>query len=123
MPRSIVREPRSRCPIATTLDIVGDRWTLVLLRDMLNGKKRFSDFLGSPEQITTNVLTDRLVLMEAAGLVKPTPYCLRPKRFEYILTKKGLGLVPVLQEICRWGNHFMPDTWTAPADFMARKIK
>ncbi len=90
---------------------------------MLNGKKRFSEFLGSPEQITTNVLTDRLVLMEAAGLVKRTPYCLRPKRFEYVLTKKGLGLVPVLQEICRWGNHFMPDTWTAPADFMARKIK
>ena len=123
MPGSIKRAPRSHCPIATTLDIVGDRWMLILLRDMVNGKKRFSEFLGSPEQITTNALTDRLMQMEGAGLVKRTPYCLRPKRFEYVLTRKGLGLVPVLQEICRWANHFMPDTWTAPADFMARKTE
>ncbi|MEO1400120.1 MAG: helix-turn-helix domain-containing protein [Cyanobacteria bacterium J06635_1] len=83
---------------------MGDRWTLIILRDILNGKKRFSEFLDSPEQIMTNVLMDRLGLMEAAGLVSKTPYQLRPKRFEYVLTEKGLGLLPVLQEICRWAN-------------------
>ena len=64
------QDSRSGCPVATTLDIVGDRWTLVILRDMLNGKRRFSQFLDSPERITTNVLTDRLSLMERAGLVQ-----------------------------------------------------
>lgn len=123
MPRSHNREPRSGCPIANTLDIVGDRWTLIIIRDMLNGKKKFSEFLDSPEQITTNVLTDRLALMENAELVSKTPYQLRPKRFEYVLTQKGLGLLPVLQEICRWGNHFMPETWTPPPSFMSRKVE
>ena len=122
MPKSRQRDPRSGCPITNALDIVGDRWTLIILRDMLNGKKRFSEFLDSPERITTNVLTDRLVLMEETGLVNKIPYQLRPKRFEYELTEKGLGLLPVLQEICRWANHFMPETWTAPSSFMNRTI-
>jgi DNA-binding HxlR family transcriptional regulator len=66
---------------------------------------------------------NRLALMEGAGLVKRKLYCLRPKRYEYGLTKKGLGLVPVLQEICRWANYFVPGTWTAPPDFMNRNSK
>jgi DNA-binding HxlR family transcriptional regulator len=113
-------DPRSGCPIATTLDFVGDRWTLVILRDMLNGKRRFSEFLASPEKITTNVLTDRLALMEDAGLVKKTAYQLRPKRFEYTLTQKGEALLPLLQEMCRWANRHLPGTWTAPASFITR---
>jgi len=115
-------DPRSGCPIATTLDIIGDRWTLVILRDMLNDKCRFSQFLDSPEKITTNVLTDRLALMERAGLVKRTAYQLHPKRFEYTLTQKGKALLPVVQEMCRWANRFVPGTWTAPESFMARTI-
>ncbi len=114
---------RSACPIATTLDIVGDRWTLVILRDMIGGKSRFSEFLESPERITTNVLTDRLALMQAAGLVSKEPYQLRPRRFRYVLTEKGDALLPVLQEMCRWANRFMPETWTAPESFMARRVK
>lgn len=112
------RPARSDCPIATTLDLVGDRWTLVILRDMLTGKKRFSEFLESPERITTNVLTDRLSQMEVAGLVEKTAYQQRPVRFQYELTSKGRGLLPVLQEMCRWGNRYMPGTWTPPASFM-----
>ena len=96
------REPRSGCPIATTLDILGDRWTLVILRDMVTGKSRFSEFLDSPERITTNVLTDRLAQMEQAGLVTKVPYQQRPKRYRYELTEMGRGLHPVLQEISRW---------------------
>ena len=113
---------RSGCPVATTLDIVGDRWTLVILRDMLNGKRRFSQFLDLPERITTNVLTDRLSLMERAGLVQKAAYQLHPKRFEYTLTRKGEALLPLLQEMCRWANRFVPGTWTAPETFMTRRI-
>ena len=113
---------RSACPIATTLEIVGDRWTLVILRDMLNGKKRFSQFLESPERITTNVLTDRLKLMERASLVSRELYQLHPKRFEYVLTKKGEALLPMLQEMCRWANRFIPATSVPPESFMTRKI-
>ena len=67
-------KPDRDCPIATTLDIIGDRWTLVILRDLVNGKKRFSEFLDSPERITTNVLTDRLAMMTANGLVRRKLY-------------------------------------------------
>ena len=116
------RDPRSPCPITTTLDIVGDRWTLVIMRDMLTDKRRFSEFLDSPEKITTNVLTDRLAQMESAGLIAKTPYQLRPKRYEYTLTEKGEALLPVLQEICRWANHYIPGTWTTPESFMRRQV-
>ena len=115
------KERRSGCPIATTLDLVGDRWTLVIVRDMLSGKARFAGFLDSPERITTNVLTDRLARMERHGLIAKAPYQTRPTRFEYRLTNKGLALIPVLQEICRWANANLPGTWAPPAEFMARK--
>ncbi len=116
------RDPRSPCPIATTLDIVGDRWTLVVVRDLLTGKKRFSEFLDSPEGIATNVLSDRLALIEQAGLVTKAPYQLRPKRFEYTLTTKGEDLLPTLQEMSRWANRHIRGTWTPPESFMAKKI-
>jgi len=110
--------PRSGCPIATTLDMVGDRWTLVILRDMINGNARFSQFLDSPERITTNVLTDRLAQMEAAGLISKTAYQQRPKRYEYRLTPCGEDLLPVLQDISRWANRWFPETWVPPERFM-----
>lgn len=113
-----LKAPRSGCPIASALDLVGDRWTLVLVRDMINGKARFGDFLGSPEGITTNVLADRLAAMEREGLVELIPYSKRPLRHEYRLTEKGRGLWPVLQAYCRWANRFVPETWTPPPGFM-----
>ncbi|RME66190.1 MAG: transcriptional regulator [Alphaproteobacteria bacterium] len=119
MPQASNRAFRSACPIATSLDLVGDRWTLVLVRDLLMGKRRFAEFLASPERITTNILTDRLARMEQAGLIAKTPYQQRPLRFDYRLTDKGAALWPVLQAFCRWANHFMPETWTPPARFMA----
>ncbi|MBL8670714.1 MAG: helix-turn-helix transcriptional regulator [Alphaproteobacteria bacterium] len=122
MTPSPTRAARSGCPIATTLDQVGDRWTLVVLRDMLTGKSRFADFLASPERITSSVLADRLAAMEAAGLVRKSLYERRPPRHEYRLTAKGEDLLPVLQEICRWANRHIPETWVPPASFMARRI-
>lgn len=112
--------PRSGCPIAQTLEIVGDRWSLVILRDMVNGKARYTDFLSSPEAITTNVLADRLMKLEAQGIITSEPYQRRPKRFAYALTAKGWALLPVLQEICKWGNAHLPGTWVPPESFMRR---
>ncbi len=118
MAKAHLTDPRSGCPIATSLDIIGDRWTLVILRDMINGKKKYSEFLDAPERITTNILADRLALIEAAGLAKRRLYQQRPKRFEYELTTKGKKLQPVLQEICRWANRYYPETWVPPKSFM-----
>lgn len=110
--------PRSGCPVATAMDFLGDRWTLVLVRDMILGKARFAEFLDSPERITTNVLTERLASMEREKLVERVPYSQRPLRYEYRLTEKGRALWPILQDICRWANRFMPETWVPPQSFM-----
>ncbi len=109
---------RSGCPIASSLDLIGDKWTLVLIRDMLNGKSKYSEFLDSPERITTNVLADRLAKMEAAGIVTRTLYLDRPRRYAYSLSTMGRDLHPVLQALCKWGNRFIPDTWVPPKSFM-----
>jgi DNA-binding HxlR family transcriptional regulator len=111
--------PRSPCPIARSLDLIGDKWTMVILRDLLTGKSRYSEFLASPERITTNILADRLERMETSGLILRQPYQDRPVRYEYRLTEKGRGLHPTLRALCRWANEFMPGTWTPPPAFMA----
>jgi len=112
---------RSSCPIASTLDILGDRWSLVIVRDLLTGKRLFGDFLDSPEGISTNILADRLKRLTAAGLVARAAYQTRPRRYAYSLTEDGEALLPVLQEICIWGNKTLPGTWMPPAAFMARR--
>lgn len=113
-----LRSPRSGCPIATSLDVLGDRWTLLIVRDMITGKSRFGEFLESPERITSNVLTERLAAMEREGLAERVAYSDRPLRHEYRLTEKGSALWPVLQDFCRWANRFLPETWTPPDSFM-----
>jgi DNA-binding HxlR family transcriptional regulator len=116
-------ERRSLCPIATTLDIIGDKWTLVVVRDLLTGKRRYGEFLTSPEGIPTNILADRLKRLELEGLIEKRPYQQRPLRNEYLLTEKGTGLLPVLQAICRWGNRYFPGTWTPPESFMELTVE
>jgi DNA-binding HxlR family transcriptional regulator len=96
--------PRSDCPIACTLDLIGDRWTLLIVRDLFKGKHRFSEFLSSNEGIKTNILTDRLKRLEGAGLVKRSRYEDRPPRYEYHLTPSGRSLGPVLKAMFAWGR-------------------
>jgi DNA-binding HxlR family transcriptional regulator len=96
---------------------------MVVLRDLLTGKRRFGQFLQSPERITTNVLTDRLERLEANGLISRRAYSERPPRYEYLLTDKGAGLLPALQEISRWANRYIPGTWVPPDMFMRMKAK
>lgn len=116
-------ERRSGCPIASSLDILGDKWTLVIIRDLVNGKRRYAEFLNSPEGITTSVLASRLKRMEAQGLIRSALYEQHPKRYDYELTPMGWALLPVLQELCRWGNRWIAETWVPPASFMDRKVQ
>jgi DNA-binding HxlR family transcriptional regulator len=112
--------PRSPCPIAVTLDVLGDRWSLVVVRDLLVGKTRYGDFLASPERIPTNLLTDRLRRLEAQGIVvRDTEGGRRPT---YRLTDKGRALLPVLQAMARWATTWVPDTWQPSASFYERRI-
>ena len=96
---------RSPCPIAGALDVLGDAWTLLVLRDLLfYDKHRFADFLDSPERISTNILAERLKRLEHCGLVKRRRYQERPPRDEYHLTARGYDLLPVLRELVQWGK-------------------
>src|SRR5437764_12579050 len=96
-------ERRSTCPVACTLDIVGDRWTLLIVRDLLAGKKRYGDFLGSQEGIPTNILADRLKRLEREGLVTTSLYSEHPPRFEYHLTPEGRSLAAAIHALATWG--------------------
>ena len=104
-PRSKGEHQRSNCPIANSLDLLGDRWTLVIIRDlMFSRRRRFGELLDGPEGITTNVLADRLKRLERALIVQKRAYQDRPQRFEYALTDKGLDLFDVLAALIVWGG-------------------
>ncbi len=105
---------RSPCPVASALDILGDKWTLVVLRTLFAGRHRYGDLLKMPEGISTNILADRLVLLERQGLVTKQAYQLRPRRFEYRLTAKGADLLPVLQALAAWSVAHVPGRWPPP---------
>jgi DNA-binding HxlR family transcriptional regulator len=95
---------RSPCPVACTLDLVGDRWTLLIIRDMMFfNKQRFEEFLESPEGISTNILASRLKLLEELGLVEKQPYSNHARRMNYQLTAEGKSLRPVLKVMAAWG--------------------
>lgn len=102
---------RSPCPVACTLDLIGDRWTLLVIRDMMFfGKQRFEEFLESPEGISTNILANRLRLLEELGLAEKQPYSNHSRRMNYQLTEKGKSLRPVLKVITAWGLKHIDDT-------------
>ena len=95
---------RSVCPIANVLDLVGDKWSLLIVRDMLLfDKHRYGDFLAADEGITTNILADRLKRLEQYGIIEKTPYQHNPVRNEYHLTDKGRDLEPIIMEMVNWG--------------------
>jgi len=93
---------RSPCPVACALDLFGDRWTLLVIRDLFLGRTRFKDFTASPEGIPTNILSDRLERLSEGGLISRVPLE-GGKRFAYELTEKGKALKPVLLAMKEWG--------------------
>ena len=102
MPRSYRQKS---CPVARTLDIIGERWTILLLRDLfLQGPRRFQDFQESLAGVAPNTLSARLKAMEEHGLIDRRFYSEHPPRVEYYLTKKGRSLGPVLKALRQWGQ-------------------
>jgi DNA-binding HxlR family transcriptional regulator len=103
---------RSACAIANSLDILGDKWSLLVVRDMLHGKRTYGELALSPERIPTNILADRLERLNSTGIVTRTPYQQRPVRYSYTLTPKGRALGEVLLALVRWGKQHIPGTVT-----------
>lgn len=102
--------PRSACAIANSLDLVGDKWSLLVVRDLLHGKRTYGELADSPERIPTNILADRLKRLEAVGIIASAPYQKRPTRYAYTLTPKGAALGDVLLAFVRWGKQHIPGT-------------
>jgi DNA-binding HxlR family transcriptional regulator len=92
------------CPVAKTLEVVGDRWTLLAVRDLLSGTKRFQDLLASLRGIAPNILSARLKLLEEHGLVTRRFYSDHPPRAEYTLTDKGRELGTIVGALAAWGT-------------------
>ena len=101
---------RSRCPIASSLDVLGDKWTLVVIRDLFRGREKFGDFITSPEKIKTNILTDRLKWLEENAIIEKQAYQEKPTRYLYTLTEKGKALKPILHSMALWGETYLEGT-------------
>lgn len=111
---------RSDCPISFALDIFGDKWSLLIIRDlMFRQKQTYGDFLKSDEKISTNILADRLAMLECNGLIKSERDETNNTRKIYKLTDKSIALVPVLIEIVQWSAQYDPNTG-APKEFIER---
>ena len=105
---------RSDCPVSCILDLLGDTWTLILMRDILFlDKHRYDEFLESPEGISSNVLTNRLHKMEKSGLISKSLYSNHRYRYEYRATASGEDLKPILKEMTKWGFKHCENTRTA----------
>jgi DNA-binding HxlR family transcriptional regulator len=100
-------EFRSTCPISTALDIFGDKWSLLIVRDMVfKGMSTYGDFLNGGEKIATNILADRLMLLEAGGIITKQKHPESKAKILYTLTPKGIDLVPALVEIIAWSEKY-----------------
>lgn len=93
------------CSIAKTLSIIGDRWTMLVLRDAFSGIRRYEHFQTSLE-LTRHVLADRLKKLEREGILKRVKYQERPDRYEYRLTEKGFDLYPIILSLLKWGDKY-----------------
>lgn len=100
---------RSDCPISSALDVIGDKWSLLIVRDiMMNGKNTYNEFLKSNEKIATNVLADRLSMLEKSDIITKEEHPESKAKIYYKLTKKGISLLPVLIELILWADEYLP---------------
>ncbi|WP_031287688.1 winged helix-turn-helix transcriptional regulator [Sphingobacterium sp. IITKGP-BTPF85] len=98
---------RSQCPISCSLDILGDRWSLLLIRDLMLSKQcTYSDFLKSEEKIATNILASRLLMLEENGFISKLEHPESKAKVLYTLTKKGIDLLPLLIEMQLWADKY-----------------
>jgi DNA-binding HxlR family transcriptional regulator len=101
---------RSPCPVSCCLDLLGDKWSLLIVRDMALGRSRFREFVASPERIPTNILSDRLEKLCQAEVVQKVPAEDGTKRMAYQLTPKGQALRPVILAMKNWGLRWQEGT-------------
>lgn len=101
---------RSDCALSCTLDLIGDKWTLLVIRDLFFGKTRYKEFQDSAEGIPSNILASRLKKLEQMGMVERVLYQERPPRYEYRLTDLGRSLGPILRSIVKWAGEHLPGT-------------
>ena len=94
------------CPVEITMGLIGEKWKVLIIRDLLTGTKRFGELRKSVTGITQKVLTNNLRQMEASGLVKRKVYAEVPPKVEYSLTETGLSLKPILDSMVTWGNEY-----------------
>jgi DNA-binding HxlR family transcriptional regulator len=109
---------RSECALSSALDIIGDKWSLLIVRDMCLNKSKYGDFQTSPEKIPTNILASRLKQLEANGIIEKIPYQQKPLRYEYKLTSKGADLLPVMQQLAIWAHRYIPECGEPPVRFL-----
>jgi len=110
---------RSGCPINITLEILGDSWSLLIVRDlMFLGRKRFNEFLSADEKIATNILTERLQRLENAGIIGKQRDPDDARKYLYRLTEKGIDLAPLLVEMILWAARY--ENTAAPPQFIKR---
>lgn len=105
--RFIVNKDLSMCPVEVTLQLISNKWKVLIIRDLLTGTKRFSELMHSVTGITQKVLTSNLRSMEEAGLIIRTVYPEVPPKVEYSLTQTGLSLKPVLDSMALWGHEYI----------------
>jgi DNA-binding HxlR family transcriptional regulator len=103
-------QKRSSCPVSAILDLLGDKWTLLVVRDLMLGRHTYSELQNSPERVPSNILAERLKRLEREGIVERQLYQQRPRRYQYHLTQKGQDLRPVLHAMVAWGSHYVPGT-------------
>jgi DNA-binding HxlR family transcriptional regulator len=100
---------RSTCPVSTALDVLGDKWSLLILRDIVfAGKSTYGEFLQSAEKIATNVLADRLAVLESQGILSKSVASDKKSKFTYRLTEKGVDTVPIIIALVQWGSKHGP---------------
>lgn len=114
---------KSRCPINFTVEIFGDTWSFLIVRDMLTaGKKTFGEFLHSNERIGPSVLAERLAHLERKGIVTKRPDSGDKRKMIYLLTEAGARLIPIVYEIAVWGSHTSPNPEAAETWFKAMQL-
>ncbi len=114
---------RSHCPINFTLDHFGDKWSLLIIRDlMFKGKRHYNEFFDSEEKVSTSVLGDRLKMLESLKIISKGSDGVKKSRIKYSLTKKGISLLPIMVEMIVWGALNDDDT-EAGNDFIIQATK
>lgn len=109
MKKTLPENNRSVCPVSCFLDILGDKWSVLIVRDMMfTGKKTYKEFLNSPEGIATNILSSRLVALEKNGFIQKEQDPNNKKVPIYTLTRKGKDLMPILVEVYLWAEKYFP---------------